>query len=95
MVTKKTIILPQYMPYFEGLGGNLRLARKRRQLTVYQIAQRAGIHRSTLYRIEKGDPSVSIGSYFKVLKAMNLHEDFKLLGANDVEGRQLQDLLLL
>ncbi|MCY4215379.1 MAG: helix-turn-helix transcriptional regulator [Flavobacteriaceae bacterium] len=95
MNAKKTIILPQYRPYFEELGDNIRLARKRRQLTVNQIAQRASIHRATLYRIEKGDPSVSIGSYFKVFKAMNLHEDFKWLGANDVEGQRLQDLSLL
>ena len=45
----------------ELVGENIKLARKRRKLTTIQVSERAGIDRKTLYQIEKGKPSVSIG----------------------------------
>ena len=60
-----------------------------------QVAERAGIDRTTLYNIEQGKPSVSIGAWFNVLRVMNLHEDFLKLAADDVFGKKLQDLELL
>lgn len=44
---------------------------------------------------DKGNPSVSIGAYFNVLRVLNLHEDFLKLAADDELGRKLQDLKLL
>ncbi|MEH6766113.1 MAG: helix-turn-helix transcriptional regulator, partial [Aequorivita antarctica] len=61
MKSKKTTLLPKYQKVFEKLGENLKLARKRRKLTTGQISERAGINRTTLYRIEKGDPTVAMG----------------------------------
>ena len=43
------------------LGKQIRLARKGRRMSEHDLAARAGIARSTLQRIEKGDPSVEIG----------------------------------
>lgn len=57
MNTKKTIVLPIYQKMFEQIGENIKLARKHRKLTSQQVAELAGIHRATLYRIEKGDPA--------------------------------------
>ena len=51
------------------MGENIKLDRRRRSLRTIQVAERAGIDRSTLYRVEKGNPSVSIGAYFNVLRA--------------------------
>jgi transcriptional regulator with XRE-family HTH domain len=79
----------------EALGENIKLARRRRKLTSLQVAERAGIDRSTLTNIEKGSPSVSIGAYFNVLRVLNLQDDFLKLAANDELGRKLQDLKLL
>ncbi|KQS32892.1 helix-turn-helix domain-containing protein [Dyadobacter sp. Leaf189] len=95
MKTKKHIILPKFLKMFEQLGENIKLARKRRKLTTIQVSERAGIDRTTLYHIEKGNPSVSIGAYFNVLRVLNLHEDFLKLAADDELGRKLQDLKLL
>jgi transcriptional regulator with XRE-family HTH domain len=95
MNSKKTILLPKYQKMFEQIGENIKLARKRRKLTTQQVAERAGIHRATLYRIEKGDPAVSIGLYFNVFRVFNLQEDFLKLASNDEFGRKLQDLDLL
>ncbi|MDO5656390.1 MAG: helix-turn-helix transcriptional regulator [Flavobacteriaceae bacterium] len=73
----------------------MKLARKRRKFTTIQVAERAGIARSTLYLIEKGEPSVSLGAYFNVLLVMGLQNDFLKLAADDELGRKLQDLALL
>jgi transcriptional regulator with XRE-family HTH domain len=95
MNSKKTILLPKYQKMFEQIGENIKLARKRRKLTTQQVAERAGIHRATLYRIEKGDPAVSIGLYFNVFRVLNLQNDFLKLANDDEFGRKLQDLDLL
>jgi transcriptional regulator with XRE-family HTH domain len=95
MNSKKTVLLPKYQRIFEEIGENIKLARKRRKLTTLQVSERAGIHRSTLNRIENGDSSVAIGTFFKVFKVLNLQDDFKKLAADDILGRKLQDIALL
>ncbi|MBT3243079.1 MAG: helix-turn-helix transcriptional regulator [Bacteroidetes bacterium] len=95
MNSKKAILLPKYQEMFGQLGENIKLARKRRKLSTEQVSERAGIHRATLFRIEKGDPSVAIGLYFNVFRVFNLQDDFLKLGIDDVFGRKLQDLDLL
>jgi transcriptional regulator with XRE-family HTH domain len=95
MNSKKTILLPKYQKMFEQIGENIKLARKRRKLTTQQVSERAGIHRATLYRIEKGDPAVSIGLFFNVFRVLNLQHDFLKLASDDEFGRKLQDLDLL
>lgn len=95
MKTKKQVLLPQFQKILDRLGENIKLARKRRNLTTIQVAERAGINRSTLYQIEKGNSSVSLGSYFTVLRVLGLHEDFLKLAADDEFGRKLQDLALI
>ena len=95
MNSKKAVLLPKYQKIFEHLGENIKLARKRRKLTAEQVSERAGVNRTTLYRIEKGDPTVAIGSYFNVFRVLNLEDDFKKLALDDELGRKLQDLDLL
>ena len=79
----------------EQVGENIKLARKRRSLTTIQVAERAGIDRSTLYQIEKGNSGVSMGAYFNVLRVLGLQDDFLKLAADDEFGRRLQDLKLM
>ncbi|MCK0159025.1 helix-turn-helix domain-containing protein [Allomuricauda sp. F6463D] len=95
MNSKKAILLPKYQKIFDGIGQNIKLARKRRKLTAEQVAERAGIHRATLHRVEKGDPTVAMGIYFNVLKVLSLESDFSKLALDDEFGRKLQDLDLL
>lgn len=95
MRTKKQVLLPKFQIILEQLGENIKLARKRRKLTTLQVSERAGIDRSTLYQIEKGNPAVSMGSYFNVLRVLGLHNDFLKLAVDDEFGRKLQDLELL
>jgi transcriptional regulator with XRE-family HTH domain len=48
------------------LGGLIREARKERKLTAQEVANRAGISRGLLQRIEKGDLKCEIGAVFEV-----------------------------
>ena len=41
-----------------------------------QVSERAGLDRTTLYRIERGDPSVTLGAYFNVFRVLGLQDDF-------------------
>ena len=95
MSSKKQIIFPKLAKLMEQVGENIKLARKRRKLTTIQVAERAGIARSTLYLIEKGDPSVAFGAYLNVLRVLGLQNDVLQLAADDDLGRKLQDLELL
>ncbi len=95
MPKKKQVLFPKHQRMLEQMGENIKLARKRRRLTSTQVAERAGIARNTLYLIERGSSSVSIGAIFNVLRVLGLHEDFLKLAADDEYGRKLQDLNLL
>lgn len=95
MKVKKQIILPKYESTLQKMGENFKLARKRRNLSTMQVAERAGISRSTLYLIEKGDAKVSMAAYFNVLRVLGLQDDFLKLASDDELGRRLQDLELL
>lgn len=48
------------------LGKQIRLGRIQRKWTEHELAERAGLSRATLQKIEKGDPSVAIGRVFEV-----------------------------
>lgn len=49
------------------LGADLTTARKKRNLTAMMMAERLGVAKSTYLRVEKGDPTVSMGVYAMVL----------------------------
>ena len=48
------------------LGKQIRLGRKQRKMTAQELAQRAGISRGLLQRIEKGAMGSQIGAVFEV-----------------------------
>lgn len=56
------------------LGEDIAIARKKRRISTVSMAERAFISRGTLYKVEKGDPSVSIGVYATVLAMLGLIE---------------------
>jgi transcriptional regulator with XRE-family HTH domain len=77
------------------LGEDIKLARLRRRLSAGQVAERAGISRSTLWQIEKGLPNVSMGYYAQVLFVLGLEKNLSIMAADDVLGRKLQDAEIL
>lgn len=58
------------------------------------MAQRAGITRKTLSRVEKGDSAVALGIYARVMQVLRLEEDLAKLAVDDPLGRKLQDTAL-
>ena len=96
MMGKKAVtVLPQTEAILSTLGEQIKLARLRRNLSVELVSQRADISRATLWKVEKGDPTVAIGIYAAVLHALNnLDNDLLLVAKDDELGRALQDLQL-
>lgn len=94
MGRRATTLLPKHSRILIEVGENLRLARLRRRLSAQQIADRAGISRSTLQKVEKGSPSVSMGNLLQVLVVLGLEKDFPKLAAADPLGRKLEDARL-
>jgi transcriptional regulator with XRE-family HTH domain len=61
-------ILPQKIRRsLTKFGGDLALARKKRNLTIRMMTERLGVAKSTYLRLEKGDPTVSMGAYAMAL----------------------------
>lgn len=87
-------MLPRISRLLEGFGSNLKLARLRRKYSAETVAQRAGISRKTLSRVEQGDPAVALGIYVRAMQVLRLESDLAQLAADDVLGRKLQDASL-
>src|SRR5271154_3738702 len=58
------------------LGKDIRVARIRRRIPIAVMANRASITRMTLYKIERGSPSVSVASYSTVLFILGMIDRF-------------------
>ena len=58
--------------FLASLGQKILLQRKKLQVAAESVALTAGISRITLHRIEKGEPSVSMGAYISVIIALGL-----------------------
>ena len=87
-------LVPRLKRSLGAFGERLRLARLRRAHAAETIAQRAGITRKTLSRVEQGDPAVSLGVYARVMQALGLDQDLEQLACDDELGRRLQDMAL-
>jgi len=95
MGRKATTILPETRDILCQMGEQIKLARLRRRLSSQLVAERAGISRSTMVEVERGSPSVAIGTYAAVLHALNkMDKDLLLIAKDDILGRKLQDLEL-
>lgn len=75
------------------LGHDVRDARRRRRIPVAIAAQRASISRTTLVKIEKGDPGVGIGIYATVLFVLGMVDRLADLAdpKHDTVGLQLEE----
>lgn len=74
------------------LGEDISEARRRRRIPASLLAQRCSISRTTLHKVEKGEPGVSIGIYAAVLFSLGLHKRLADLAdpATDQVGRDLE-----
>ena len=89
-------IMPDTENILKTMGEHIKMARLRRRLTATLVAERAGISRSTLWKVENGNPSVAVGIYAAVLHALNnMDKDLLKIAGDDELGRKLQDMDLM
>lgn len=91
MTKKQIVIYPASIREMDAFGQRLKDARLRRRFSMETVCARADISRPTLYKVEKGDPSVAIGIYVHVLRVLGLVEDLSMIAKEDAIGRRLQD----
>jgi transcriptional regulator with XRE-family HTH domain len=94
MPSRSPPIFPSEAKLLSDFGERLRLARLRRKMSSETVAKRAGVSRMTLCKAERGAPTVTLGTYLRVLAVLGLDNDFLQLAKDDVVGRRLQDLEL-
>lgn len=75
------------------LGLDIAVARKKRRISTVSMAERAFISRATLHKLERGDPSVSIGAYATVLAILGLAGNLGDIASrqSDVLGLDLEE----
>lgn len=74
------------------LGGQIRLARKRRLWTIAELSKKMGVSSPTVIALEKGEPTVSVGVLVSALWTLGLESELCLIAnPNDVEGINLMD----
>lgn len=93
MSKRTVVVMPETQRILEIMGEQIKLARLRRNLATELVAERVGISRATLWAVEKGTSTVSIGTYAAVLHALGgMDKDFEQVAKDDEFGRKLQDL---
>lgn len=77
----------------EKLGSDISAARRRRRVPVSLMAQRAFVSRNTLARVERGDPSVSMGIWATALFVLGMSDRLCQLAdpATDRVGLSLEE----
>lgn len=94
-IRRTATVFPKSRKVLSILGENIKLARKRRGFTQTLISDRTGLSRLTVRKIERGDPSVSMGHYVLVFGVLGLVEDLEKVASDDDLGRKLQDIKLM
>src|SRR5579862_8463087 len=63
------------------LGRDLALARRKRGISTCDMAARLFVGRNTLWRLERGDPTVELGTLVTAAFILNLHDRLASLAA--------------
>lgn len=88
---KSTLPIP-VLRALRKLGQDISEARRRRRIPMALMAERAGLTRVTLSKIEKGASTVSIAGFAKVLFVLGMLDRLKDLAdiSYDMTGRELE-----
>lgn len=62
----------QEIQYLVDLGAHVRALRLERQLGLEELADQAGIHRTHLWKIEKGQLNAGVINYLRLAKRLGL-----------------------
>jgi transcriptional regulator with XRE-family HTH domain len=64
----------QVVSLLEILGERIRIARSRRKWSMESLAERIGVGRRTIARMEQGDPGIALGVFLTAVWALDLWE---------------------
>lgn len=75
------------------LGRDLALARRKRGISTADMAARLFVGRNTLWRLERGDPTIAVGTLATATFILQLHDRLANLAspASDAMGLQLDE----
>ncbi|MEE4359653.1 MAG: helix-turn-helix transcriptional regulator [Desulfococcaceae bacterium] len=74
-MTHKNSIPPNILSILSRLGEHIRIARKRRKITMDDMASRMFVIRKTLSRLENGEPGVSLSVFALALWVLGLEKE--------------------
>lgn len=72
---------PSVQKALKQCGENIALARRRRSIPVAVMAERVGVSRPTLAKIERGDPSVQFGHVAAAMFVLGMTENLRDMAA--------------
>jgi transcriptional regulator with XRE-family HTH domain len=70
------------------LGSNIKVARKRRKMSLIELSAKSSVSKSMLSRIEAGDHRVGFGKVFNVLEALGLLRGLADFISPDTDSKQ-------
>jgi serine/threonine-protein kinase HipA len=75
------------------LGQDVNFARRRHRISIELMAERSGLSKATISKVEKGDPTASMGAYSAVLFVLGLTDRLNQVAdaSHDLIGRQLEE----
>jgi transcriptional regulator with XRE-family HTH domain len=71
------------------LGRDLAVARKKRGISTADMAERLFVSRDTLWRMERGDPTVALGTLATAAFVLQLHDRLANLAAPETDALAL------
>jgi DNA-binding XRE family transcriptional regulator len=82
------VLPPKVRRSLTKFGADLAMARRKRHLTAAMMSERLGVAKSTYVRVEKGDPTVSLGAYAMALFVLGFGDAFAELvdASRDEQG---------
>ena len=91
MPRKNIVLESNTVKILEKMGTQIKRARLRRNISVEEITDQAGISETTFYSIEKGVSTVSIGAYAAVLAVLDLDDDLALVALDEKGKKQFRE----
>jgi DNA-binding XRE family transcriptional regulator len=87
------VLPPKVRRSLTKFGADLALARRKRHVTTAMMSERLGVAKSTYVRVEKGDPTVSMGVYAMALFVLGFGDAFGDLvdASRDEQGLLLDE----
>ncbi|WP_320200606.1 helix-turn-helix transcriptional regulator (plasmid) [Agrobacterium sp. rho-13.3] len=96
MTSKKRSYARYTLAAAQLVGNLIHLERKTRKMTAADLAERIGITRGTLHRMEQGDPKVELGVAFEACTILGIRlfdDDLRGITFRDDEARKRLALL--